>query len=290
MNHNMKQRLPYVFILLILVSGIGFLAYPTVSDWYCRYEARTEIAGYAQAVEGKDSSELDQMLADASGYNNRLSSGDTGGHNTMSSDDSSIAVSYNDLLAVTDAIGYLEIPKIGVYLPIYHGVEGEVLEKGIGHLPDSSLPVGGESTHCVLSGHSGLPAARILTELDRMEEGDRFYIHVLDRMLAYEVDQIKTVLPEETDDIQIVEGKDYVTLVTCVPYGVNTHRLLVRGERVEYTPGAVSVQAPAENAEDTPVAPDTLLIWLSAGAGVVLLIVILLILFIPTGKSKGRKD
>ena len=153
------------------------------------------------------------------------------------------AVSYEDLLSVTDTIGYLEIPKISVYMPIYHGIDAAVLEKGIGHMPETSLPVGGESTHCVLSGHTGLPPAKILTDLTKMEEGDFFYIHVLGKTLAYKVDQIKVVLPEETDDIKIVEGKDYVTLLTCTPYGVNSHRLLVRGERTDYVPDTVSVES-----------------------------------------------
>lgn len=279
MNHNIKQRIPYVFIFLVLAAGISFLIYPTASDWYCRYIAKTEIAGYNKAVKEEDSAKLDSMREDADSYNKTLLSGN-----------SSSAVSYDDLLAVTDAIGYLEIPKIGVYLPIYHGIEGDVLEKGIGHLPESSLPVGGSSTHCVLSGHSGLPAAKILTELDEIVAGDKFYLHVLDQTLAYEVDQIKTVLPEETDDIQIVEGKDYVTLLTCVPYGVNTHRLLVRGGRRPYTPGTISVQAPADSITDTSVAPETIFRMFAAAVGVILLAGILLILFVPAGKRKGRKD
>lgn len=279
MKHNIKQRIPYVFIFLVLAAGVGFWIYPTASDWYYRYTAKTEIAGYNKAVKEEASANLDSMRKDADSYNQTLLSGS-----------SLSAVSYDDLLAVTDAIGYLEIPKIDVYLPIYHGVEGDVLEKGIGHLPESSLPVGGRSTHCVLSGHSGLPAAKILTELDEIVPGDTFYLHVLDETLAYEVDQIKTVLPEETDDIQIVEGKDYVTLLTCVPYGVNTHRLLVRGARKTYTPGAVSVQAPADSITDTPAAPETIFRMFLIAAGVILLAGILLILFVPAGKRKGRKD
>lgn len=279
MNHKIRQRLPYVFIFLVFAVGIGFFLYPSASDWYCRYTARTEIAVYKKVVEEEDSSNLDTMLEAASGYNKSLMQGGAAS-----------AVSYDDLLAVTDAIGYLEIPKINVYLPIYHGVEGEVLEKGIGHLPETSLPVGGESTHCVLSGHSGLPSAKILTRLDELAAGDKFYLHVLGETLAYEVDQIKTVLPEETEDIQIVEGKDYVTLLTCVPYGVNTHRLLVRGERKTYTPGAVSVQAPKETEEEPPVAPEALLRIGMIGVGVVLVTGVLLILFVPARKRKGRKD
>lgn len=131
-------------------------------------------------------------------------------------------------------MGYIEISKINIKLPIYQGTSEEVLSRGVGHLDYSSLPVGGENTHTILTGHRGLPSAKLFTDLDKLSEGDRFYIHSLDKVLAYKVDQIKIVLPHETDDLQIVENKDYTTLITCTPYGVNTNRLLVRGERVEF--------------------------------------------------------
>lgn len=145
-------------------------------------------------------------------------------------------ISYLDLVDVGESIGFIEIPKIDVYLPIYSGTGEDVLQKGVGHLAESSYPIGGTSTHSVLTGHRGLPSAVLFTDLDKLEEGDVFYLHVLDEVLAYKVDQIKVVLPEETQDIGIVEGKDYCTLVTCTPYAINTHRLLVRGERTEYIP------------------------------------------------------
>ena len=275
MNHKIKERLPYLFIFLLLAAGIGFLAYPTVSDWLCRYTARAEIAGYNRAVEEEGREKLDSMLSQAWDYNK-----------TLNTTGASSAVSYNDLLAVTDAIGYLEIPKIGVYLPIYHGTDETVMERGIGHLPETSLPVGGVSTHCVLSGHSGLPSAKILTRLDEMETGDLFYIHVLDETLAYEVDQIKTVLPEETQDIQIVEGKDYVTILTCVPYGINTHRLLVRGERTKYQPGSISVQAPEETQPEPSIEPGKLLLLGKIVLGTVLVLGTVCILLFPSKKKK----
>lgn len=131
-------------------------------------------------------------------------------------------------------MGYIEISKINIKLPIYQGTTEEVLSRGVGHLDYSSLPVGGENTHTILTGHRGLPSAKLFTDLDKLSEGDRFYVHSLDKVLAYKVDQIKVVLPHETDDLQIVENKDYTTLITCTPYGVNTNRLLVRGERVEF--------------------------------------------------------
>ena len=279
MNHNLKKRLPLVVMFLILVAGLSVMGYPLVSDWLSVYTAKVEIADYTTAVEEEDSTQLDAMWTQAEEYNQSLNSA------TKTS-----VVSYEDLLSVTDAIGYLEIPKIGVYMPIYHGIDTEVLEKGIGHMPGTSLPVGGKSTHCVLSGHTGLPAAKILTDLDKMKEGDLFYLHVLGRTLAYKVDQIKVVLPEETDDIKITEGKDYVTLLTCTPYGINTHRLLVRGERTDYVPDAVSVETPGNMQKKDMIPASTIMKFGIAGAAVFVVVVVLLILFLPGKAQKKRKD
>lgn len=278
MNRNIKARLPLLFIFLVLLAGVGAMGYPVASNWISVYTAKVEIADYNAAVEEEDTSKLEEALKEAEEYNKTLSVGAV----------KTSAASYDELLAVTDAIGYLEIPKLGIYLPIYHGTSDEVLQKGIGHMEDTSLPVGGESTHSVLSGHTGLPAAKILTDLDQMEKGDRFYIHVLNRILAYEVDQIKVVLPEETDDIRIVKGEDYVTLLTCTPYGINSHRLLVRGKRTGYIPEKMSVQAPT-NGEGKRIIPvETLVLIGGIAAGTVILLTILLILFIPGRKPKER--
>lgn len=278
MIRNLKNRWPLLIIVLILAAGLGFMGYPVVSNWLCEYTASVEIADYNTIVEEADTEELDSMMKEAQDYNDILS-GRAQGRSK---------VSYDDLLAVTEAIGYVEIPKLGIYLPIYHSIDDDILQKGIGHMPETSLPVGGASTHCVLSGHTGLPAAKLFTDLDQMEEGDKFYIHVLNKILAYEVDQIKVVLPEETDDIRIVEGKDYVTLLTCTPYGVNSHRLLVRGVRTGYEPETVAVQAPADT-ETKEVIPYQKLLWyVATAAGAVFLLIVLLILFLPP-KGK-RKD
>lgn len=279
MNHNLKKRLPLVVIFLVLVAGLSVMGYPLVSDWLSVYTAKVEIADYTTAVEKEDTAQLDAMWKQAEEYNQSLNSA------TKTS-----VVSYDDLLSVTDAIGYLEIPKIGVYMPIYHGIDTTVLEKGIGHMPGTSLPVGGKSTHCVLSGHTGLPAAKILTDLDKMKEGDLFYLHVLGRTLAYKVDQIKVVLPEDTDDIKIVEGKDYVTLLTCTPYGINTHRLLVRGERTDYVPDAVSVEAPEDLQKKDMLPASTIMKLGIAGAAVIVVVIVLLILFLPGKAQKKRKE
>jgi sortase A len=142
---------------------------------------------------------------------------------------------YYDVLAISETMGYITIPKIDVKLPIYHGTSQDVLEKGVGHLEGSSMPVGGEGTHCVLTGHTGMQNAKLFTDLTELEEGDTFYLHILGRVLAYQVDRITVVEPNELDDLKRVDGEDYCTLVTCTPYGVNSHRLLVRGKRIKYT-------------------------------------------------------
>jgi sortase A len=271
MNHAIRSRLPLLFIFFVLLIGVAVMGYPVASNWLAEYTASVEIADYNAVVEQEDTSELEAMLEEAERYNEALSG---------RGDGTSVA-DYDDVLAMTDAIGYLEIPRLEVYMPIYHGVDEEVLQKGIGHLPESSLPVGGESTHCVLSGHTGLPAAKILTGLDQMEEGDQFYIHVLNQVLAYEVDQIKVVLPEETDDIQIVQGKDYVTLLTCTPYGINSHRLLVRGERTEYVPEKVSVQASYKAGKEEKLPVKTVVLYAGIAAGTVVVLIVLAILFVP---------
>lgn len=223
-----KKRL-YLLSFWCLSVSLTALGYPYVSNWFREYAVEDQIAEYGETVQTESASDLAKAREEADQYNGQLSGDTRKGKQTVS------VASYGDILAVTqDIIGYLEIPKIRVYLPIYHGDGEEILEKGVGHVPGSSMPVGGPSTHSILAGHTGLPSARLFTELDQLEEGDLFYIHVLEDILAYKVDQISVVLPEDTEKTQIVKGKDYVTLLTCVPYGVNSHRLLVRGERTAY--------------------------------------------------------
>ena len=273
-----------LFGLLLLIVGAAAAGYPFVRSQILEYQARGEISNYEKAVENESPEQLGGMLEQAKQYNEALQRGDA-----VSS------AAYDDLLAVTDAIGYLEIPKLGIYLPIYHGLEDEVLQKGIGHIPSTSLPVGGPSTHCVLSGHSGLPAARILTELDRLDEGDRFYLHVLNQTLAYAVDQISVVLPDDTSMIQIEEGKDYVTLLTCTPYGINTHRLLVRGERTEYIREdqaiAVHSRSKEEAEQEKPELSWQLVLWgISLGAGAAILAAGVWVLISGTQKKNGKEE
>lgn len=279
-----KRRIAPILVgLLCLFVGAGASGYPLIRNFVLEYQAGQEIADYEAAMGQADSESFAQMRTRAEEYNTALL-GETSG--MVNSEGVSVA-DYGDMLAMTDAIGYLEIPKLGVYLPIYHGLEEEVLQKGIGHIPETSLPVGGASTHCVLSGHSGLPAARLLTELDQMEEGDLFYLHVMDETLAYCVNQISVVLPDDTSQIQIEEGKDYVTLLTCTPYGVNSHRLLVRGERVEYTPAAVTHGD--ESQGKNPLISWRLATW-GAALGIALLLVLLGIMAAVRGRRRNRDE
>ena len=225
-----KLNITNLILVCMLVVGAFLLTYPTFADWWNSFHATRVISNYVQQIENMDTEEFEQIRAEAIAYNERLL------HETnryIQSDEQ--LAEYNSLLDVTGngVMGYIDIPKIRVALPIYHTTEESVLQVAIGHIPGTSLPVGGESTHCVLSGHRGLPSAKLFTDIDRLVEGDTFQMQILDETLTYEVDQIREVLPAELNELQIEEGKDYCTLVTCTPYGINTHRLLVRGHRVE---------------------------------------------------------
>ena len=262
-----KKHISTIIIALIFLAGLGFLLYPTVSNLWNRAHQSRAIATYTKQVEKLDDSQNKEMLKAARKYNKSLLK--KSDHWKLSKKDKK---KYESLLDIsgTGIMGYIEVPKIDCSLPIYHGTDEGALQIAIGHLEGSSLPVGGKSTHCVLSGHRGLPSARLFTDLDQMEEGDIFVLNVLGRKLAYEVDQIKVVLPDEMSDLEIVQGKDLCTLVTCTPYGINTHRLLVRGHRTKYIEETVvRVQKEAEKKETG--------IWLLAGGGAVFLIIIIIV-------------
>ena len=239
---NRKVILILPFGLLMGLISLGIMLYPLIGNYLSEKNKSTVLTEYAQSVEKLDDGNILELLAAARAYNERLVPGTLSMEDVFSRAGQSIAEQeYYDLLAVNaDGImGYAEIPKIGVYLPIYHGTESDVLDVGIGHLIGSSLPIGGTSTHCVLTGHSGMAREKMFSDLDQLKPGDVFYLHVLDLTLAYEVDQIKTVLPDNTSYLGIEKDEDYCTLVTCTPFGVNTHRLLVRGHRVAYEESAL---------------------------------------------------
>lgn len=218
------------FIAILFLSGLGITLYPFVSNLIAQSNASRAISTYNEEVAQMDEEEINATKEAIQAYNEQLSDA------FISSQKMEDTISYVDLINIGESIGFITIPKIDLELPIYTGTEEKVLQRGVGHVEQSSFPVGGVGTHSVLTGHRGLPNAVLFTDLDKMEIGDIFYLHILDEVLAYRVDQIKVVLPEETADLQIVEGKDYCTLVTCTPYAVNTHRLLVRGSRTDYIP------------------------------------------------------
>ena len=220
------KKIRVIFCVIIFMTGLGIASYPFISNMVAQRHASQVVKDYETNVEEMDEEKIDAMKEAAKKYNEQLS-------NVVSVDDEQ-GESYADLLNIGESLGYITIPKIDVNLPIYNGTSQDVLSKGVGHMEQSSYPLGGESTHCVLTGHRGLPSAVLFTDLDKLEIGDEFYLHVLDEILAYKVDQIKVVEPNESGDLEIIDGKDYCTLVTCTPYAINSHRLLVRGERTEY--------------------------------------------------------
>lgn len=261
------SRLMTLLIVVVFVAGLSFLLYPTVSNLWNQAHQSRAIATYTEQVEKLDDSSNKEMLKAARKYNKELLK--KADHWKLSKKDKK---KYESLLDVsgTGIMGYIEIPKIACSLPVYHGTDEGALQIAIGHLEGSSLPVGGKSSHCVLSGHRGLPSARLFTDLDQMEEGDTFILNILGHKLAYEVDQIKVVLPEEMSDLEIQEGKDLCTLVTCTPYGINTHRLLVRGHRVKYVETKVQ-----EQREVSKPKTDTRLVIAGAAVGAVVLFIII---------------
>lgn len=227
----MKNRIFYITVSIVLLVGVSLVLYPTISDYWNQHHQTQLIATYSEDIENLDEDEYEEILQDARDYNESLASNPV--DFTLSDNQKAM---YNDLLNVSGngIMGYVEIPSINCTAPIYHGTDESVLQIAIGHLEWTSLPVGGKNTHCVISGHRGLPSARLFTDVNKLSEGDVFILRVLDEPIAYEIDQILIVEPENTKPLEIVEGMDYCTLMTCTPYGVNTHRLLLRGHRISY--------------------------------------------------------
>lgn len=231
----MKKTLPLIAVLLVFLIGVGILAYPLISSVVNNMAFRNESREYSRTIERMERDDIDELMASAKAYNDSLQRVIL----TDPFDEASyglIGENYEESLNVdgNGLIGYVEIPKIDVNLPIYHGTSIEVLSKGAGHLEHTALPIGGKSTHSVISAHSAWPGQTFFDYLENLEIGDEFYIKVLDMVLKYEVDDINVVLPDQTRNLYVVEGEDYLTLLTCTPYSVNTHRLLVRGKRVPY--------------------------------------------------------
>lgn len=240
-------------LVLILLLGIGLLAYPTFSDWWNSFHQTRAIAGYTSVVANMDKEDFDRMWAEAEAFNERLRQ--MPGRFSLTDEEID---SYNKILDVTGTgiMGYIDIPSIKVSLPIYHGTDESILQIAIGHIIGTSFPIGGEGSHCAVSGHRGLPSAKLFTDIDQLQAGDKFLLQILDRTLTYEVDQIRIVLPQELQDLEIDPYQDLCTLITCTPYGVNTHRLLVRGHRVDNdTTDETRITADAMRFEPVIVAP-----------------------------------
>lgn len=273
----MKKHRSTILLILVFVVGLSLLLYPTVSDWWnSRHQSRA-IESYSTAVADLNEDAYREIWDRAVDYNAALAR--QGIRWVLSEEEQA---EYNAQLNVngTGAMGYIEIPTLEVLLPIYHGTSDGVLQTAVGHIDGSSLPVGGAGSHCVLSGHRGLPSARLFTDLDRLVEGDCFQLHVLDETLTYEVDQIRIVLPSELDELEIVEGEDLCTLVTCTPYGVNTHRLLVRGHRVE------NARADAVVSSDA-VRVDNLLV---ASVVAAILLLVLLVWLLVSSRQRAARE
>lgn len=279
----MRNKLTTILLVLAFFAGLSLLLYPTVSDYWNSLHASQAVADYAENVRNLEAENYEQVLQDARNYNQMLPYK----HTTfaLSEEDKG---AYDTLLDIsgTGVMGYIEIPTINISLPVYHGTEDAVLQIAVGHLEWSSLPVGGEDTHCVLSGHRGLPSAKLFTNLDKLVVGDKFVMRVLDEVLTYEVDQILIAEPTDVSTLIIEAGKDLCTLVTCTPYGFNSHRLLVRGHRIENQEEAQAIRVTSDAIQIEPliVAP---------AVALPMLLVLLMILLVSGGKKKsagGKKN
>lgn len=273
----MKNHRSTILPILILLIGLSLMLYPSFADWWNSFHSSRAIASYEEQVANIDDAQYEELWDAARDYNQSLL------HHPndfiLSDEQQEIYKSLLDF-GGNGIMGYIEIPMIDVMLPIYHGTEESVLQIAVGHLDWTSLPVGGAGSHCVLSGHRGLPSARLFTDLDKLKVGDVFMLHVLNEILTYEIDQILIVEPQDTDPLLIEPGKDLCTMITCTPYGINSHRMLVRGHRIESQeePKDIRITADAVRIEPLMVAPIV---------AVPILLVLLIILLLPKQK-KGK--
>lgn len=274
----MKKNLTNALLVLILLLGAGILLYPSFSDYWNSFHQSQAIVNYSDTVSNLNEAEYESIWREAVAYNQAMT-GKSIPYTFSEADWEAYEAQLN--VGGTGIMGYIEIPKINVALPIYHGTEESVLQVAVGHIESSSLPVGGESTHSILSGHRGLPSAKLFTDLDQLSEGDYFQLKILNEVLTYEVDQIRIVLPSELNELGITQGQDYCTLVTCTPYGINSHRMLVRGRRIANPREAAVITSDAIRVDPVLVAP--------AIAAPTLVILALWLIVTPGGKKKGPK-
>ncbi len=291
----MKRKLMNLFFGLVFLAGFGILTYPTISDQWNTYRQSKLISSYEDAVSTLEPEDYTREWAAARAFDDSLTRNNIYGDAFGDLEEDLTGTEYWKVLNIAGdgVMGYLSIPKINIKLSIYHGTAEDVLQTGVGHLNGTKLPIGGEGTHSVLSAHRGLPSARLFTDIDQMGRGDKFYIHILDETLAYEVDQVLNMVDNDDMDtlqsaLQIEEGKDQVTLFTCTPYGVNSHRLLVRGTRVPYNG--------EEEVESTPV--DTMLktvqnyymLYLLLGLSVTALVILVMRAVLKPKKKAGEAN
>ncbi|MCC8126489.1 MAG: class C sortase [Clostridiales bacterium] len=270
-RRSVRDFLATGILVLIFLIGVGVLLYPTVSDWWNARVQTRAVATYNALADALNEKDYSEYFEAARAYNDRLH--EVGSAQAIASTEL-VDEGYWDLLDITGTgvMGYVTVDKIDVKLPIYHGTDASVLQVGAGHMEGTSLPIGGESTHSVLSAHTGLPSALLFTHLDRLAEGDIFTVTILKEVLTYQVDQILTVLPTEIENLYIEEGKDYCTLMTCTPYGINTHRLLVRGSRIysDEEPEKIATVPEETQTEQTKI-PEWVK-WVALGVGALVLI------------------
>ncbi len=276
----MKKKMIIAIFIVIFSCGLAIMLYPVITSFVSEKTQIRAIEEYNSEIEQSDI-EKESLLRRAVEYNKTITGTDLADAFTTTSH--SVSSNYYNMLKLgkLDIMGYISIPKIDLQLPIYHGTSASTLQKGVGHLESSSLPVGGEDTHAVLTAHRGLPSAKLFTDLDQLTEGDVFYLTILGETLAYQVDQIKVVEPTNVEDLKIVSGEDYVTLATCTPYAINTHRLLVRGRRIDYQ---------SEMKEETEITESSSLWPLYLIFSVVLLVIFILILLFLHLKKKKEKE
>ena len=278
------EKIKSVVTTIIIFIGILVCLYPVISNYISEKNHMEIIDEYIEAVDELDEETIENELAKAQEYNENLS-GEPVHDPFIEGSGYAVPDNYEDVLNVNGdgVMAYIEIPEIDCYLPIYHGTDTEVLSKGVGHIEESSLPIGGSSTHAVLTGHTGLPSSELFTRLTDLEIGDAFYIYVLNQTLKYEIYEIEIIEPEDLSKLEIEEGRDLVTLVTCTPYGVNTHRLLVKGERTEY-------DEETEVAEEVEENDKISLLYIFIAIGIFVIVVILVIVFIKRRKDKTCEE
>ena len=284
MNKAIKEKLTIFLFILMIILGIGVILYPLISNQLSKINYQEVIDNYDFTVTKQENSYNEQLINEAREYNRSLTSLNIA--DVFQNPNRESSSEYLSILNVDNKgmMGYISIPKIDVRIPIYHGTSSDILQKGVGHLEGSSIPVGGASTHAILSAHRGLPSSRLFTDLNQLKVGDTIYIYILDQVLAYQVNQVLVIEPSDTDPLQIVQGEDYVTLVTCTPYAINTHRLLVRGERIEY-----SVQEEEGITVDKKLSTADIVLY-ACLLFAILLIIVVIISMIRYKKKKGNRQ